>query len=122
MALIQGPDPLHPRRSPRPIYVASVLNSVDEYYLLFVQDFVNDSIVAATCRTETLKVANERSAESVRIACDRTENRRERHLSYLGRQSIEVTQTFRRDLDLVHRATSNVVAKLEALSLGRFFA
>jgi hypothetical protein len=39
---------------------------------------------------------------------------------HLGRKSIEVAQTLGRDLNLVHEAASNVVAKPEPLALGCF--
>jgi hypothetical protein len=87
--------------SAAPIGVPAVLNPMDEHDLCFVVDLVHDAIVTATRRPEPAQLTHEWFAHSMRVVGESAEHQRDRRIADLRRESLKVSQTFRRDLDLV---------------------
>jgi hypothetical protein len=93
-----------------------MLHTVDQNNFV-VEDLVDDAIVATPRRPEALEFSDEWLAESVRVLSDRTEDRLQSSVAHLLRESIEMTETLSRDLDLVHPATSDVILETHAVTL-----
>jgi hypothetical protein len=104
-------------RSAWPVRVSAVLHTVDQNDLVVFKDLVDNAIVATPRRPETLEFTDEWFAEPVRVLSDRTEDRLQGSVAHLLRELVEMAETLSRDLDLVHPATSDVVAETQTLAL-----
>jgi len=90
---------------------------MDQNDLVISEDLVDDAIVATPRRPETLEFTDEWLAEPTRVVSNRPEDGLQRGVAYLLRESIEMTETLSRDLDLVHPAASDVILETDPLAL-----
>ena len=94
-----------------------MLHTVDQNDLVIFEDLVDDAIVATPRRPKTLRFPNERFTKPVWILSNRPEDRLQCSVAHLFRKSVEMPETLSRDLDLVHRATSDVILETDPLAL-----
>lgn len=106
-------------RSTWPVRVSAVLHvhAVDQSDPVVFKDLVDDAVVAASCRPETLEFTDQRLAEPTRSVSDRTEDGLQCGVSHLLREPVEMTETLSRDLDFIHSAASDVVLETQPLAL-----
>lgn len=97
-----------------------MLNPVDEYHCLILENLIHDPIVAPAGRPKALQLPDQRMAKSVGVVGDRAEYRQQRGVSDFVREPIEMAETFGSDLDLIHEGRSDLIAQLEPFSLDRF--
>lgn len=101
-----------------PIHVSAVLNSVDHDDVVMFEDLIDDAVVASSSRSETLEFTHEWFPETQRILGKRSEDGSEGGVADLVGELVEVAKTLRRDLDLVHRVGSDLIAETNPLALG----
>ncbi len=94
-----------------------MLHAVDQNDLLVFEDLIDDAVVAAAGRPETLQFYNQRYAGTVRVLGDRHEDGLQSSVAHLLEELVEMTKTPSRDLNLVHPATSDVVPETHTLAL-----
>lgn len=94
-----------------------MLRPVDEDGSSVFIDLVDHSELTTSGRAKTIELTPERLPRSLRVLRDRSEDRLDDRRSNLRRQSIEMPEAFRRDLDLVHDL--DAVLERESLTLGR---
>ncbi len=92
--------------------VSAVLDAVDQNDLVIRENLVDDAVIAATGGMQAFEFANQRLAEPLRVLGDCLNDRRQRSLSNLWWEQVQVPETLRRDLNLVHVRASDVVPEL----------
>ena len=97
-----------------------MLNSVDQNDLIVIKNLIDDAVVAAPRRAETLEFAHEWLPKPTGVLGDRSEDRSQRCLTHVVRKLVEMAQTLRGDLNRVHPVASSVVVESKPLALGRF--
>ena len=95
----------------RAVDVSAVLDSVDHYCHLVLQDLVDDAVVATAGGSQALKFVHQRFADPLGILSHRAEDGGKGCISNLVGQAVEMPQARGRDLDLVHGAASDVIAQ-----------
>jgi hypothetical protein len=90
---------------------------MDQNDLVIFGDLVDNAVVTAARRPETLEFTDEWLAESVRVLSDRTEDGLQRGMAHLLRELVEMAEPLSRDLNLVHAATSDVALETHTLAL-----
>jgi hypothetical protein len=91
-----------PLRSARSVDIPAMLYPVDDHDLAVVVDLIDDSVVAAPGRVQSLEFTQERLSGAAGVHRDGPEDRLDRRCSDLARKAIEMAQTLRADADLVH--------------------
>ena len=82
---------------------------MDEDGFLVVEDLVDNAIVTAPGRVESLEFAEQWLPDPLGILSDRPEDCRQGSMTNLLGQLVEVAQTLRGDLDFVHEVASDVI-------------
>ena len=95
---------------------------MDEDDIVFFEDLVDDAIVAAPRRPEALEFADEWLTQPLGIAGNGPEDGYKCGVAYLVREMVEMTKTFRGDLNFVHREASDVIAQPQPLAVGCFLS
>lgn len=96
-----------------------MLNAVNDDYLVFLDDLVDDPVVPTSSRVESLQFACEGLAQLVGVLSDGPKDGRNSGVTNLVRKPVEVSQAFRCDLDVVHAVMSHMVLQRHGLTACR---
>ena len=94
-----------------------MLSAMDEHDVLFFVDLEDYPELTSSSRARPFKLASEGLPGSMRVLGDRPEDRFDDGRSNLRRKPVEVPETLRRDLDLVHEL--DVVLEPNSLAVRR---
>ncbi len=90
--------------------------------MLVLEDLVDDAVVTASCRAESLEFTDQWFSKPSGVVGDGPEDSRQGSIPNLVGELVEMAQTLRRDFDLVHGAVSDVVAETKSLAFGGFLS
>jgi len=79
-----------------------MLNAVDQDDLVVLDDLIDDPVVPASSRVQSLELSYKWLPQPVRVVCDWAENCCECCFSHVLWKPVQMSKTFGCDLDLVH--------------------